>query len=96
MRIDKNYKGEKQELILSLLSDIDEINQKTKNKIYIEQQDYHNRYSPERTEPCPDYFGYYSLKIENVEGECLEYEPMTLDELDSAICVLCGFCEFCI
>ena len=96
MRIDENYNGEDRELLLSLLDDLSGINKKSNNKIYIEKQDHHDVYSCERTEPCPDYYGLYSLKIENNPGESLEFEPMTIEELDKAICLLSEFCEFCI
>lgn len=96
MRIDNNYKGEHRDILQSLLDDLQTINNNISNKIYIDKQDYHNEYSCERVEPCPDYYGLYSLRIENQLGESLEYEPMTIEELDSAICLLSKFCEFCV
>ena len=55
-------------LLYALLLDLAEINnsleKKGYDKIYIEYQDYHNEYSPERTDPCPDYYGTYKIYSE--------------------------------
>ncbi|MCH5167947.1 MAG: hypothetical protein J1F35_08725 [Erysipelotrichales bacterium] len=96
MRIDEHYIGEDRDRLLCLLRDLSDINKNLNNKIYIDKQYHHDVYSCERTDPCPDYYGLYSLKIENNPRESLEFEPMTIDELDGAICLLYGFCEFCI
>lgn len=96
MRITENYIGEDRELLMALLNDLSDINKRINNKIYIDKQDYHDMYSCERTDPCPDYFGLYSLRLENTPGESLEFEPMTIKELDNAICILHEFCDFCV
>lgn len=85
-------------LLGSLLIDLEEINQNLENagqkygKLYIDYQDYHDEYSSERTDPCPDYFGYYRLYCEKDPYNNIGLE-MTLDDLDSALCLLCNFIE---
>ena len=73
-------------LLNALLKDIDEINQYSEKSIYIDWQSYHNTYSPELTDPCPDYYGYYSLRFE--EEGVMFGDFMTIDELDEHICFL--------
>jgi hypothetical protein len=78
-------------LLKALLLDIDDINKMNlKPPIYIDWQDFHNEYSPERTDPCPDYYGYYTLKSEVLEGEIIGIE-MTLDMLDDTLCALSNY-----
>ena len=81
-----------QRLVKALLRDIEEINQnlppKT-NEIYLEWQDYHDEYSPERTDPCPDYYGMYTVRrIGTLDILGVE---MDLQTLDIAICLLNNF-----
>ena len=78
------------ELILRLIEEVEEINKmlfeitgKVK-EIYIDIQNYHNKYSPERTDPCPDYFGYFSL----MNGGARIGDPMLLNELDNTLYIL--------
>jgi len=86
------------DIIKSLLEDLKDINgllddnQEGYRKFYIDIQDYHNVYSPERTDPCPDYYGYYTLRYEENPYETIGIE-MNIDELDSAMCVLINFIE---
>ena len=49
-----------------------------------------NEYSPERTDPCPDFYGCYRLKSEEYPSECVGLE-MTLDELDNAMLILINY-----
>ena len=91
----KNYKDivpeHEQELINSLLEDLGDINKyHKKDKLYIDWQDYHDEYSCERTDPCPDFYGYYRIKFENLPYESVG-DVMTIDELDSALCVLFSY-----
>ena len=68
------------------MRDIEAINlYPSKPSIFIDWQDYHNEYSPERTDPCPDYYGYYRLKTNN--GDLIGLE-MNVDTLDDCLCVL--------
>lgn len=97
MKITKeNYKivPEKEHRILkAILDDLDFIN-KSKlylKNLYIEWQDYHDEWSPERTDPCPDYYGYYSLCFEDT-NQFIGVE-MSLNQLDSTLCLLYDIME---
>lgn len=81
-------------LLTALLVDLEEINEICKKNLYIDWQNWHNEYSPERVDPCPDYYGYYTIKHEH--SQLGEYDPhigdyCTLSELDSYLCLLYGF-----
>lgn len=86
---------EERDLIHSLLDEITEINKNVNNHrnyfyhLEIDWQDYHNEYSPERVDPCPDYYGYYSL----IEGKKVIGDKMTIEELDNAIFIIKEFIE---
>lgn len=88
-----------QGLLESLLIDLEELNQLLEDKdeayrkLYIDYQDKHNEYSPERTDPCPDYYGMFSLRFEKNPYEMVG-DMMTLEELDNALFVLINFIEF--
>lgn len=80
----------------SLCIDLMELNNELENnnlyhkRIYLDIQDYHNEYSPERTDPCPDYYGMFSLRFENdnyMIGDYIE----RLDDLDTIIFTLIEF-----
>lgn len=91
----ENYKTiipkKEQNLLKSLLDDLDDINKYHKdNKLYIDWQDYHDEYSCERTDPCPDFYGYYSLKFENLPNETVG-TVMTINDLDSTLCILFSY-----
>lgn len=82
----------------SLCIDLMELNNELENsnlyhkRIYLDIQDYHNEYSPERTDPCPDYYGMFSLRFENdnyMIGDYIE----RLDELDTILFTLVEFFE---
>lgn len=74
-------------ILKALLTDIDEINNANlKDPIYIDWEENHTEYSPERTEPCPDFYGTYSL-IRSTTKDKLGVE-MDLDTLDIALCLL--------
>ena len=86
-------------ILESLLIDIAELNQvledrhKSYRKIYIDYEDKHTEYSPERTDPCPDYYGMFTLRFENDPYTSIG-DVMTLDELDNTILILYTFIEF--
>ncbi len=83
---------EQQLLLLALLDCVEDINNSDYQKIiYIDWQNFHNEYSPERVEPCPDFYGYYSLRLDK-SGDVVG-DLVTIDELDNEICVLCNFLE---
>lgn len=74
-------------ILKALLTDIDEINNANlKDPIYIDWEENHTEYSPERTEPCPDFYGTYSL-IRSTTKDKLGVE-IDLDTLDIALCLL--------
>lgn len=75
-------------LLVSLLDDLKEINENSfKPEIYIDWIDEHTKYSPERVDPCPDYYGMYTLRCEEVPKEIIGIE-MNISELDICICCL--------
>lgn len=80
-------------LLSALLVDVGEINHLCEDvNIYIDWQDYHNEYSPERTDPCPDYYGYYTIRCTKHPSEIIGVE-MTINDLDVVLCTLCNFVE---
>ena len=93
MKITKeNYKEiipkEEQDLLFSLLNVLDDINEYIReDKLYVDWQEYHNEYSCERTDPCPDFYGCYRLKFEKIANECVG-DVMTIYELDNVLSVL--------
>lgn len=99
----ENYKDiipeKNQGLIESLLVDLLELNTELENiqepyrKLYIDYITEHTEYSPERTDPCPDFYGMYKLVFEKNPYESVGNE-MTIDELDTALCILINFVEF--
>lgn len=99
----ENYKDiipeKNQGLIESLLVDLLEFNNELENiqepyrKLYIDYITEHTEYSPERTDPCPDYYGMYKLVFEQNPYESVGNE-MPIDELDTALCILINFVEF--
>lgn len=89
----QNYKDwvseENQALLLALISDVEEDNSihlYPKN-LEIHVQDYHNEYSPERVDPCPDFYGTFLLYWEDrvKTGNNIAAE-LDLDELSWALC----------
>lgn len=77
-----------QGLLKALMSDLEEINLKSEKRYYIDWQDWHNEYSPERTDPCPDFYGYYTIR--SSPEESIEIE-MNLQDLDISLCLLYGY-----
>lgn len=83
-------------LFQSLLVDLIDINQRLKengmSEIFIDFQEYHDEYSPERTDPCPDYYGYYRIypQIDPYNHIGLE---MDIHQLDDSLCLLYNFIE---
>lgn len=66
-------------LLKSLLEEINELNTITKDVYSIHWQDYHNEYSPERVDPCPDFYGGYEIRKND---KCVMYEVVDLTTLD--------------
>ena len=87
-KVDKIPLEEKdRRLLTSNISDINELNSMTGKDFYLDWQDFHNEYSPERTDPCPDYYGYFSIRENSYDSTIGEMYP-TVKELDDAILVL--------
>ena len=86
-------------LLDAILIDIEELNQLLEDngegyrKVFIDYCDTHTEYSSEWTDPCPDYYGMFTLRFEKDPYETIGLE-MTIDELDSAACLLVNFVEF--
>ena len=96
----KEYIPKENHLLMhGLLLDLEELNMALENmgdpyrKLYINYINEHTEYSPERVDPCPDYYGMYRLTFEKNPYENVGLE-MTIDELDNALCVLINFVEF--
>lgn len=104
MRLTKDNINElpkdEQDLVNSLLLDLDYINQKLKAKgheLYVDWQDYHDEYSAERTDPCPDYYGYYRIFTDICDENGYNYQiglEMTVNDFDNVNCALTDFVEF--
>lgn len=76
----------------SLEEDLKQINNmKVFAPITLVEQDYHNDYSPERTDPCPDFFGQYSLMC---NGDKINYEPLPLDVIDEIVCCIYNLAKY--
>ena len=84
---------DEQRLLYNLLSDLKYINDNSISKIFINWIDHHTQYSPERTDPCPDYYGMYELRLESDPRESVGVE-VTLSELDTALCFLYNYVEY--
>ena len=81
----------------ALLHDLMELNQLLEDKdeayrkLYIDYEVNHTEYSSERTDPCPDYYGYYRLH-NSYDNDTIGIE-MTYEDLDINLCTLLNFCE---
>lgn len=74
-------------LLIPNISDINELSSMTGKDFYLDWQDFHDEYSPERTDPCPDYYGYFSIREGSYYSTIGEMYS-TVKELDNAILVL--------
>lgn len=98
----ENYKSyvpqKNQELFSALLVDLSTLNSilvdngESYRKLYFDIETNHTSYSPERTDPCPDYYGMYTIRYEKNEYEIVG-DYMTINELDSAMLILSNFVE---
>lgn len=89
----KQYVPEKDWMLCgALLRDVKELNDylddtnQSNRTIYIDFETEHTEYSPERVDPCPDYYGMYRLFFEK-QGVSFGVE-MDIDYLDGIICTL--------
>lgn len=62
--------------------DLQEINSFNKGVFTLHWQDCHDEYSPERTDPCPDFYGKYDIRK---DGKRVMYLPVGLVELDEYV-----------
>ena len=82
---------EEDNLVWSFYSDLLHINNIIADNISYDKQlelhwqDWHDEYSLERIDPCPDYYGTYTLRDKN--GEIIG-DHMTIDDLNNILFVL--------
>ena len=87
-----------QSLLESLLIDIDDLNSmlddhgQNYRHIYIDIQITHDEYSPERVDPCPDYYGFYRIYNEKDPYNPISL-PLSINELDTNLFLLYRFIE---
>ena len=76
----------------SLLNDVKDLNNivDPNQRIFIDYNDGHTEYSSERTDPCPDYYGMFTLRFEN-RPHIKIGDEMNINELDTVICSLYDF-----
>lgn len=74
-------------LLISLLNDLTELNSYIGSNLCLYVEDEHTEWSPERCDPCPDYYGYYRIGF---DPDIYTYigDYMDLYELDCALCIL--------
>ena len=58
-------------------------------KIYIDYETEHTEYSPEWTDPCPDFYGMFQI-INSKTRDSLGVE-MTIEDLDTSLCLLYNY-----
>ena len=81
-------------LLISLINDLHNINCLLKDKnicLSIIYEDQHTTYSPERVDPCPDFYGCFSI-VNTYNNERIG-DVMTLYELDNTLYLLYDFIE---
>ena len=83
-------------LLESLLDEVFEINNmltvihgNKANLISIAWENEHTEYSPERVEPCPDYYGFFYIIRDNTSIG----DAMSIDQLDESLALISDFVE---
>lgn len=81
-------------LYVALQNDLNEINEHLDEgkKLYIDYNLEHTEWPEERTDPCPDYYGFYSLRLEKEPYEMIG-DYMTIEDLDYSIFILSDFLD---
>lgn len=80
--------------LLGDLEDIREINEICKEELfYLYWENQHTEYSAERTDPCPDYYGTYSVRTIE-DNELIGLECWSEEELQDRICDIYDTCEY--
>ena len=90
MKLNKNNTSNG--LLRSLLDDLEIINSQHNTNIELHQVDKHTEWSPERTDPCPDYYGMYYLYIPETKEIIGDY--MYIDDLNEIMYVVSEFSEY--
>ena len=90
MKLNKNNTSNG--LLRSLLDDLEIINSQHNTNIELHQVDKHTEWSPERTDPCPDYYGMYYLYIPETKEIIGDY--MYIDDLNEIMCALSEFSDY--
>ena len=90
MKLNKDNISDK--LLRSLLDDIEVINSQHNINIELHQVDKHTEWSPERTDPCPDYYGMYYLYIPETKETIGDY--MYIDDLNEIMYILSEFSDY--
>ena len=81
---------------------LNQLPKKESNIIESLLEDYHDTYSPERVDPCPDYYGCYTLMTENEElykqkfgyVDCTLSEKLPLNDFESVFFAIIEFIDF--
>ncbi|MBP5722046.1 MAG: hypothetical protein J6X18_00480 [Bacteroidales bacterium] len=84
-----------QSILHILVDDLERCNKKFEGivaRMYIDYVDSHTSYSPERVDPCPDYYGCFQLRWEDDPSETVG-TIMTLLEMDTVLCAICEISE---
>lgn len=83
-------------MLESLLDEVDNINEMIKdihgdmaNLLSIAWENEHTEYSPERTDPCPDDYGFFYIIKDGISVG----DAMTIDQLDESLALLDDFVE---
>lgn len=74
-------------LFISLINDLTELNSYIGSNFCIYVEDKHTEWSPERCDPCPDYYGYYRIGFDPDTNEYIG-DYMDLNELDNVLYIL--------
>ena len=87
-----------QELFEALLIDLSILNRllvdqgDAYRQLYFDIETNHTPYSPERTDPCPDYYGMYTIRFERNSYKIVG-DYMTINDLDNAMLILSNFVD---
>lgn len=90
--------GDLPQLLNSLLDELNEINDMIidihgdkASLLSIAWENEHTEYSPERTDPCPDNYGFFYIMMNGVNQTI--GEAMSIDQLDESLSLLYDFVE---
>lgn len=89
---DLNISESEKKFLHTDLMDIEEINSITGKEFFIHYQDWHDEYSPERTDPCPDYYGCFSIREKDNPHEDIGLKCATEGWLQTIILIIYDTC----